>query len=148
MSTGRAISGCGAVAGVLAQLSAAAFGHIGFSTALTQMGLGLAIGAVIPATLYALGALGGGDLKLFGALGLCLGPTRILGVELWSHVIALFFVLGSSTLRTTIGTSVHNLFAPASGRKPLSRGGLTSLRLAPSILLAVVWVCVLREQLP
>jgi len=145
------VVGSGAVAGVLAQLSAAALGQEGISTALQQMGLGLAVGAIIPVTLYAFGALGGGDLKLFAALGLCLGPTHVLAVELWSHVIALLFVLGSSTLRTSIGTSVrlvHNLFVPASARKPLPRTSMTALRLAPSILLALVWVCVLGERLP
>ena len=149
------VVGLGALTGVLAQLSEVALGQVGISAALQQMGLGLALGALMPATLYALGALGGGDLKLFAAIGLCLGPSRVIAIELWSHVIALMFVplhwLANGTLLTSLGTSarlVHNVFAPASARKPIDRTSLTTLRLAPSILFAVVWVCLLGARLP
>ncbi|HKU40711.1 MAG TPA: prepilin peptidase, partial [Polyangiales bacterium] len=61
----------GAAAGVLVQLLAAGLGYLPLGSTLGSMSLGLVVCSIAPGVLYALGALGGGDLKLFAAIGLC-----------------------------------------------------------------------------
>jgi Flp pilus assembly protein protease CpaA len=93
--------------------------------------------------------MGGGDVKLFCALGAWLGPSRgleaqlfaFVGLALWALVVLamrgrLFGVL-RSTLWLAIGWAL-----PAHWRKPVPRALLTSMRFGPAITLgtfATLW---------
>lgn len=55
---------------------------------LLMAGTGLLMGAAALLPLYALGAMGAGDIKLLAMLGACLGPNHILGAVLFSLIAA------------------------------------------------------------
>ena len=59
----------------------------------SQSGLGLLVGFAIPFVLFALGALGGGDVKLLAGIGAWIGPTAVVQTFLAAAVIGLFIVL-------------------------------------------------------
>lgn len=145
----------GAAAGVLVQLMAAVQGQAPVGLVLQRIGLGLVLGSVLPLALYGFGALGGGDVKLFAAIGVCVGPLPVLAIELWAHVMALLFVpvqlMRSGSLLATLrrsGLLLRNALVPRRLRKPIDYTTCSSLRFAPAILLAAIWVCVLGEQWP
>lgn len=151
----NALLAWGAAAGVLAQLSTVMLGQAPLGLALQHIALGLVLGSVLPLVLYGFGALGGGDVKLFAAIGVCVGPVPVLAIELWAHLVALCFVpaqlLRSGTLLATLqrsGLVLRNAVVPARLRKPVDLTRCSSLRFAPAIWLAAIWVCVLGERLP
>jgi prepilin peptidase CpaA len=136
----------GAVAGVLAQLLTSIAGG-SMSSLLAQMSLGLLACSIVPGVLYALGSLGGGDLKLFAATGLCLGPVLGLEIQLGAHLLAaaclpLYFLRRGGLLRMLRGvwTLLSNPFVSAERKRPIDRAHLTSMRFAPAIFGAAVWV--------
>jgi prepilin peptidase CpaA len=59
-----------------------------------QAGLGLAAGFALPFVLFALGALGGGDVKLLAGIGAWVGPVAVVQVFLVAAVVGLVIVLG------------------------------------------------------
>ena len=145
----------GAAAAVVAQLLAAISGQTSWWSAAQQLGLGLLAGALVPLVLYAAGGLGGGDVKLFAAIGLCVGPSAAIAIQFWSHLFAFAYapvvLLRAGTLRSclrTTGTLLLNLVRPAQRRRPIDRTRLTALRFAPAILVASVWVCVFGRGVP
>lgn len=145
----------GAAAGVLVQLMAVLLGQASAGLVAQRVGLGLLLGAALPCLLFGFGALGGGDVKLFAAIGVCVGPLPVLAIELYAHVVALCFVpfvlLREGKLLATLRGSalvLRNAMLPARLRVPLDPAQLSSFRFAPAILLAAIWVCVLGEQWP
>ena len=151
----NAVVSYGALLGVLAQLAFYALDHVSATQLGLRVGLGILLGAALPLVLYAYGALGGGDVKLFAAIGLCVGPEQVVLILLWSHVIALGLVplqLGlTGKLLACARTSlqlVRNLFLPRALRTPIPRAQLTSLRFAPAIWAAAIWVSIQEGLLP
>lgn len=137
----------GASVGVLVQLLAAWFGDAALLAVLTQMSLGLLACSIGPGVLYALGSLGGGDLKLFAATGLCLGPLLGLQIQLGAHLLAaaflpLYFLRRGGLRRMLRGvwTLLSSPFVRAERRAPIDRAHLTSMRFAPAIFGAAIWV--------
>ena len=96
--------------------------------------------------------IGGGDVKLFAALGALLGPTRGLEVQLTAFgllAIFAFIVLAYrgqllKLLRNTLQLAI-NPFLPRTRRLPIEATGLTEIRMGPSIALAVVANAVLTH---
>jgi prepilin peptidase CpaA len=58
-----------------------------------QAGLGLLVGFAIPFVLFALGALGGGDVKLLAGIGAWLGAVAVIQVFIVAAIIGLVIVL-------------------------------------------------------
>jgi prepilin peptidase CpaA len=142
----------GAGVGVLVQLLAAG---PNLGAALGSMLLGALACSIVPAMLWMLGALGGGDLKLFAATGLCVGPAAGLDIQLAAHLLAaavlpLFFLRHGGAARTLRGawTLLANMFRPAARRTRLDPAQLTSLRFAPAIFGAALWVCYFGGVVP
>ena len=79
------------------------FGALGFLKGLAGMALGLLL--LLP--MYALGAMGAGDVKLMAAIGAFLGPLDTLGAGLSSvlagGVLALLVALFQGSLRKVAG---------------------------------------------
>jgi prepilin peptidase CpaA len=108
--------------------------------------VGATLGGVVPILLWRAGALGGGDVKLFIAIGALLGPMLGLEAQLMSFACAALVVplqlvrQGQllSTLRRSAGVVVHT-FKPTT---PLDTSAMTWVRLGPAIfggtLLAVL----------
>jgi prepilin peptidase CpaA len=59
----------------------------------SQAGLGLLVGFAIPFVLFALGALGGGDVKLLAGIGAWIGAEGALKVFIVTAVLGLIIVL-------------------------------------------------------
>ena len=107
--------------------------------------LGIIACGLPPYLLFRMGAIGGGDVKLFAALGGMNGFAR--GTEIF--VVALLvgtlqaclvlFVRGrlGSVLRGS-WELLANLFRPAGRRRPVAPETMTEMRLGPAILVGTV----------
>jgi prepilin peptidase CpaA len=124
---------------------------------------GLLVTAAVPLALFLLRALGGGDVKLFAAVGALGGPS--LGFAIVSHAfffavpLAVTIWLRQGRLRAALGTTgrlalswaprwvrqeagcEHTSSAVPGGLpRRVRRAELTRVRFAPAILLAALWV--------
>jgi prepilin peptidase CpaA len=110
--------------------------------------LGLLAGAAVPAILYRSTqgqAIGGGDIKLFAALGALLGPMRGLEVQLGAFgALALFAIVAlayrGQLLRVLLNTVqlATNPLLPRKWRHPVSTASMTEFRMGPAIAVAVI----------
>jgi len=111
--------------------------------------LGILVCGVVPAIFHRLDAMGGGDVKLFAALGGLGGPMIGLEIELLALSCAFVWGLGmlvyQGRLYKALGTSgqlLANTFLPAKRQKRIEPEQLTSLRIGAAIfagtLLAVL----------
>jgi prepilin peptidase CpaA len=111
--------------------------------------LGIVICGLVPLVFHRLGAMGGGDVKLFAALGALGGPGLGLEIELLALSCAFFWGLAVLTFRgdllrslATSGRLAVNVFVPENRRRPIAPEQLTSLRIGAAIfagtLLAVM----------
>lgn len=106
---------------------------------------GAALSAVVPLLLFRQSAIGGGDVKLFIALGAILQP--VLGVEAQMYGFFAGAILAParlayegkliSTLKNSIAI-LSNLFLPKTKQRTIDASALTWFRLGPAILLGVV----------
>jgi len=95
--------------------------------------------------LFARGALGGGDVKLFAALGAWLGARDGLELELTAFVLVAAFALWSmawhgrliALLAASLRATLH-LLAPARFARPLPTEGSAELPMGGAILCAAV----------
>ncbi len=101
---------------------------------------GLLLCAAVPALMYFKGAIGGGDVKLFAALGALLQPMGGLEVETYSFIAAALIAPAklaySGALMTTIGRSfslLANPFRKPEKRRELPAEMMTWFRLGPAI---------------
>lgn len=62
----------------------------------TQSLLGFATGFMLTFVLFAIGALGGGDVKLLAGVGAWLGPTMALAVFAAAAIVGMLIVLGQA----------------------------------------------------
>lgn len=132
----------GALAGALGQL---AYGWQlgGWRAGLSALGASLAGGvlcALAPLVLFAKGGMGGGDVKLFAALGVCCQPLLGIEVQLYAFVLAASFVplqlLRQGRLRELLVRAGHALLQPLlprARRRALAPAAAHWLRLGPAI---------------
>lgn len=81
-------------------------GAVGFLASLSGAGLGLAI--LLP--MYALGAMGAGDVKLMAMVGAFLGPEQILGTALLSLLAGGALALSVAVWTGTLARVLHNTY--------------------------------------
>ena len=132
------------VVGISPVLFAILQGRIGAVLSL----FGLVLSGAVPWLLYRSTqgrGIGGGDVKLFAALGALLGPTRGLEIQLTAFgLLALFaFIVLAyrGQLLRLIGNTLRlaaSPFIPRNRRQPIEAASLTEIRMGPSIALAVV----------
>jgi prepilin peptidase CpaA len=151
----NAVIALGAGLGVLVQLLAVVVFEASFAASLLRMTLGFVVCTILPLTLWLLGALGGGDLKLFAAIGLCVGPGMGLDIQLWSHVLALLvlplYFLRHGGVRAALPGCLRALrgaFRPRAVREPAAPVPGLAFRFAPAILAACVLVTLLHGVCP
>ncbi len=112
--------------------------------------IGVVVSAIVPLVMHRSGGLGGGDVKLFCALGAWLGPSRGLEAQLFAFValalwaLALLAVRGRllSVLKSTLWLAIGWALPPR-WRRPLPRALLTSMRFGPAIAIgtfATLWL--------
>ncbi len=139
-------------------LAAAPLVHLlrGGPAALGTSLLGALLCGMVPLLLFVRGGLGGGDLKLFVALGALLGFELGLQIELTSLFLLTFYACArlawQGALLRTLRRAFGLLIAPwrdlrddasLAGREPL-----TMVRLGAAIALATVLVLLLPDYLP
>jgi prepilin peptidase CpaA len=73
-----------------------------------QAVLGLAVGFTLPFVLFALGAVGGGDVKLLAGLGAWLGPAGVFQVFVLEAVIGLVMVLSQAAAQGRLQALFRN----------------------------------------
>lgn len=116
------------------------------SAALLFSAVGLGACALVPTLLYYLShskGIGGGDVKLFAALGALLGPTKGLEVEFGAFVLLASFALVRLAYRGQLfrvlqqsALLVLRPFLPKRLRRLPLQETLTELRMGPAIALA------------
>jgi prepilin peptidase CpaA len=113
--------------------------------------LGGLLCAIIPVGLYRADALGGGDVKLFVALGAVLMPMGGLEAELWGFCGAAFLapvrLAWEGKLFRTVGNAAYllvNPFLPKAKRRDLERETMSWFRMGPAILLGTVFTAYLH----
>jgi prepilin peptidase CpaA len=107
--------------------------------------LGLALAFVPSFALFAMGGLGGGDVKLFAALGALLGATQGIAILLLSFVVGGIFSIFALVKRGTFLSSTGRMFRSIAasvvpGVKRPESVPLTEMRFAPSIAIATLLV--------
>ncbi len=118
-------------------------------SALVTSVAGMLLASVVPFVLWRARALGGGDLKLFVALGAMLGPMLGLEAQMMAFACgALIVPIGlafKGELLQTLARSltlVTNVFTPAAKKRAVDAASMTWFRLGPAIfagtLLAVL----------
>lgn len=81
--------------------------------AVPQALAGLAVGLVLMLPGYAIGATGGGDVKLFAALGTVIGPTRIGWAFLYTAIVGAALALVVAWQRKRLATTLDHALALA-----------------------------------
>jgi prepilin peptidase CpaA len=123
----------------------------------TSSSLGLLVGFAIPFILFAMGALGGGDVKLLAGVGAWIGPSHVFYVFLVAAVIGMVIVVTQciaqgrlrALLRNSTVLAVSLTNADSVGMDTVSTAGMNSrsvekpLPYAVPVLLATVAVVLL-----
>ena len=127
----------------------ALIGHgisLGFGAALWSVGAAL-LCALVPYLMFRLGSMGGGDVKLFAALGaltstdLRLGLEIELGAFLFASVLSLLVLAWRGELPRTLKRSLYiiaNPFLPKARRSELSAELMVPVRMGVPIFLATL----------
>jgi prepilin peptidase CpaA len=92
-------------------LAASGLANSFFATSLASPGtamLGLLVGFAIPFVLFAMGALGGGDVKLLSGVGAWLGAMAVVKVFLAAAIIGMLIVLVQSAKQRRLSALFRN----------------------------------------
>lgn len=115
--------------------------------------LGIVLCSVMPLLMFRKNALGGGDVKVFAALG-ALGQVS-LGVEMQLYAFVLAAVIAPAriayegNLRRTLkncGVLLTNAFLPPEKRKTIEADSVTWFRLGPCIFLGTLLTALLHYE--
>lgn len=114
----------------------------------------------VPALLFAARAMGGGDVKLFAAIGALTGPLTGLEIQLTAYLLALLYALCLLAYRGTLIATLlralrllvprrrarraHDTTSPAHAPTQAVADAATSLRLGAPILAATLLALALR----
>ena len=73
-----------------------------------QAVVGFFAGLALPFVLFAIGALGAGDVKLMAGIGACLGAKAAVAIFIAAMVVALVIVIGQATVQGTLMALLKN----------------------------------------
>ena len=82
---------------ILTGIFQSSFGSLAIGPA--QAGLGLSVGFALTVVLFAMGALGGGDVKLLAGVGAWLGPWVVFEVFCVAAVVGMLIVVGQAIVQ-------------------------------------------------
>ena len=89
---------------------------------------GIFAAAAIPLALFAIGAIGGGDVKLMAGIGAWIGPWPALAVLLVEKVLGLVIVLAQATRQGTLALLLRNSTVVAVNLAHLKQVGVEHAR--------------------
>jgi prepilin peptidase CpaA len=119
--------------------------HLAIGSAAVTAVLGAVLCTVVPVVLFRAGAMGGGDVKLLGAVGIAAGPMLGLEIQLTAFVLGVLYagsrVAYRGELVRLLGSSLAlatNPMRSRENRKPVPAELLTSLRFAPAVFAATL----------
>lgn len=127
-------------------LAAVSGGAAAIPGALVRTFGGLVLASIVPLFLYRGRALGGGDVKLFAALGAILGPLLSLEAQMWTFAAAGIIVplrlawrgkLFSTLLRSLV-LAVGRFFPGIRGKFAVNEEAVAWFRLGPAIFAGTV----------
>src|SRR5262249_54366245 len=103
--------------------------------------MGMLVGGVVPLLLYRAGAMGGGDVKLFAALGAVTLTGFVIEAEAYAFLIATIYgltvAIRDKTWRATaeraLALYTRRRRAQEAAAETAPRPDMTSIRLAPSV---------------
>jgi prepilin peptidase CpaA len=134
-----------AAIGAQALVGAVHGGPAGLGNGVADALFGMIVCAAVPAIVFVRGGMGGGDVKLFAALGALCAARNGLLAESYSFVIALLLAPASlayqgKLLRTIANTALllTNVFRRRETRRVPPPEVLTWFRLAPAIFLGTI----------
>lgn len=141
------------IAGLLAH-AVIGFAHEGIRAGLIAAGTslgGVALCAFIPAIMWWKGGMGGGDLKLFAAIGaLCL-PMLGIEAELYAFVVAALVAPAQMAYRGQLFRVLKNALALAfnplrskEGKREVPPEMMTWFRLGPAIFAGTFLTCIVH----
>lgn len=114
---------------------------------------GGALCAIVPVGLFRVNAIGGGDVKLFIALGALLRPLHGIEAEVWSFcataVVAPFWLAYEGKLFRTVTNAAFllaNPVLPKARRRELDPQTLSWFRMGPAILLGTLFTWYLHYR--
>lgn len=108
--------------------------------------IGLCVCAAVPGVVYKASrgrGIGGGDIKLFAALGALLGPTQGLEVELSSFLLLGVFAVFRLAFLGQLGRALVTSLRLSVGRDDNPSSVMTEMRMGPAIAVGVVTVLAL-----
>lgn len=130
----------------------------GFQAAVQAAGfsvLGAAVCVLVPVLLYRAGALGGGDVKLFAALGALLSTLIGVEAEFYACLAACILALGQFAYHGKLLRLLANTFAlainpllPKDRRREIPTEQLTWTRFGPAIFAGTLAAAVLHWRQP
>jgi len=143
-------------------LLAGVLGHLVYGALLVDAGtgareaaaslVGVVLCALAPGVMYWKGAMGGGDLKLFAAIGALCQPLVGIEIQMYALVVAALIAPArlayeGRLLRVVAGTFsiALNPFLPRARQRALPPEALTSFRLGPAIFVGATLSLALRS---
>jgi prepilin peptidase CpaA len=116
-------------------------------------GAGAALCGAPPFALFARGALGGGDVKLFAAIGALAGPFVGFRAELIAFALGPMYALALAAHARRFGSVVNNVGSLVAGSFPSSDDGnvareLTPVRFGPVIFAGMLVSACLQWRAP
>jgi prepilin peptidase CpaA len=121
------------------------------STAVGYYGFGLILCGLAPLVLFYLGSMGGGDVKLLAMVGAFVGPFMGLEIEVYAFVFMALYagarLAYQGQLLKLLGNSARLIvqpFLPKERRRAVPAELMTSLRFAPAVFAATLFLVVLH----
>jgi len=116
---------------------------------------GALVCSIVPLILYRQSAIGGGDLKLFAALGAICQPTIGVEIQLYSFVAATLIAPArlayeGKLFRTfkNAGTLIANMVRPAEKRTSVDEDAMSWFRMGPAVLIGTLLAAFLHRGAP
>jgi prepilin peptidase CpaA len=101
--------------------------------------VGAVLCGILPFMLFARGALGGGDVKLFAVIGACVGPFAGFRAELLAFVAGGAYALLLTARASRVGPVMSNVGSLLAGTRVEARAvEMTPVRFAPVIFLGAL----------
>jgi prepilin peptidase CpaA len=116
---------------------------------------GAVVCAIVPVILYRQNALGGGDLKLFAALGAICQPN--IGVEIQMYAFIAATVIAPARLAyegklfqtvKNAGTLIANMLRPKEKRESVDESAMSWFRMGPAVLVGTLLAAFLHRGAP